>query len=142
MFDHFARKLFPAQGRERGDPHERALETAHVAANAAREEVKDLIGEFDLHAPRFFAENRKPGFDRGRLELGGQSPFEARNQAMLEICDFRRRTIGREHDLFMSIEQRIEGMEKFFLRTLLAAEELDVIDAKQIRLTIAFPEFN
>src|SRR5256714_11094214 len=61
---------------------------------------------------------------------------------MLEIRDFRRRTIAREHDLFMSVEQRVEGVEKFFLRTFLAAEELDVVDAGQIGLTITFAKLD
>src|SRR2546421_427663 len=42
----------------------------------------------------------------------------------------------------MSVEQRVEGMEKFFLRTFLAAEELDVVDAKQIGLAITFAKFD
>ena len=60
---------------------------------------------------------------------------------MLEVGDLRSRAIAREHDLFMSVEERIEGVEKFFLRTLLAAEELNVVDQEQIGLAIAFAEF-
>ena len=33
-------------------------------------------------------------------------------------------------------------MKKFFLRTFLAAKKLDVVNAKQIRLAITFPEFD
>ena len=91
---------------------------------------------------RFLAQNRHARFDVRRLQLGGQAPFEARNEPMLEVGDFRRRPIAREHDLFMPVEESVEGVEKFFLRTFFAAEELDVVDQKQIGLAITFPEFD
>src|ERR1041385_6745986 len=40
----------------------------------------------------------------------------------------------------MPVEEGVEGVEKFFLGTLLAAEELDIIDQKQIGLAITLPE--
>src|SRR5437867_3942223 len=42
----------------------------------------------------------------------------------------------------MSIEQRVEGMEKFLLGALLAAEKLDVINQEQISLAVTFPELH
>src|SRR5438477_12893215 len=61
---------------------------------------------------------------------------------MLQIGDLRCRTIAREHDLFMAIKQRVEGVEKLLLRALLATKKLDVIDQKEFRLTIALAEFD
>ncbi len=42
----------------------------------------------------------------------------------------------------MAVEERVEGVEKFLLRTLLAAEEMDVVDQEQIGLAIALAEFD
>ena len=42
----------------------------------------------------------------------------------------------------MPVEERVEGVEKFLLRALLAAEELDVVDQEQIGLAVAFAEFD
>src|SRR5205823_1299133 len=128
--------------RKRRHSHERAFQTAHVAFDSVGEEFKNLVRQFDLHAPRFFPQDREPRLDRGRLKLGGQAPFKTRNQAMLEICNLRGRSVAREHDLFMSVEESVESVKKFFLRTFLAAKKLDVVNAKQIRLAIAFPEFD
>jgi hypothetical protein len=44
--------------------------------------------------------------------------------------------------LFVSIEERVECVKKFLLRTFFAAEELNVVNAKQIGLAIAFAEFD
>jgi hypothetical protein len=72
-----------------------------------------------------------------RLQLGGQAPFETRSQPLLDVGDFRRRRIGRDHDLLAAIEERVEGVEKFLLRTVLARQELDVVDQQHVDLTVA-----
>src|SRR5437588_10807418 len=61
---------------------------------------------------------------------------------MLEIGDLRCRPIGRKHDLFVSVEKRIERMKKFLLRTFFAAEKLNVVNTEQIGLAITLPEFD
>ena len=76
----------------------------------------------------------------GGCKLGGQAPLEARDEARLEIGDLRGRTIAGEDDLFVAVEERIEGVEKFLLRAALVGEELDVVDQQHIRLPVALPE--
>src|ERR1051326_8422290 len=44
--------------------------------------------------------------------------------------------------MFVTIEKGIEGVKEFFLGAFFAGEKLDVVDAKQIGLTIAFPELD
>src|SRR5438067_5127287 len=61
---------------------------------------------------------------------------------MLEIGDFGRRPITREHDLFMSIKQRVERVKEFLLRPFLTRQKLNVVDKQEIRLTISFAELN
>src|SRR5436305_9390272 len=61
---------------------------------------------------------------------------------MLEIRNLRRRPVAREHNLFVAVEQRIEGVKKFLLRAFLAAEKLNVVNTEQIGLAITLPEFD
>src|SRR5213080_332587 len=61
---------------------------------------------------------------------------------MLQVGDLRGRPIARQHDLFMTVEESIEGVEKFLLRPLLPAEELNIIDQEKIRLPVTFAEFH
>src|SRR5450432_3760681 len=42
----------------------------------------------------------------------------------------------------MPVEKCVEGVEKLFLRSLLTAEKLDVVDQEQVRLSIALPKFD
>ena len=42
----------------------------------------------------------------------------------------------------MTIEERIERVEKFFLRSFLTTEELDVVNEEKVGLAIAFAEFD
>src|SRR5205823_3002594 len=42
----------------------------------------------------------------------------------------------------MPVEERVERMKEFFLRTFLAAEKLNIVDTKQVRLAIPLAEFD
>src|SRR5205823_13498545 len=96
----------------------------------------------DLHAARFLPQNRKSRLDRRRLQLCCQAPLKTRDEAMLEIRNLRRRPVAREHDLFVAVEERIERVEKFLLGTFFATEKLNIVNAKQVGLAVAFPEFD
>ena len=61
---------------------------------------------------------------------------------MLEVCDLRGRPIARQHDLFVAVEESIEGVKKFLLRSLFSSEEMDVVDQEKIGLAVAFAEFD
>ena len=129
-------------GGKRGDPHQRAFEPADVAANARREELVNIIVQFDLQGARFLPQNGKTRLDVGRLQFRGQAPLETRNQAVLEIGDLRGRTIAREHDLLVPVEEGIEGVKEFLLRSFFAGEKLNIIDQEQICLAVTLAEFD
>src|SRR5712691_11813696 len=61
---------------------------------------------------------------------------------MFEVGNFRRGSIARENDLFMSVKKRVESVKKFFLRSLLAAKEMNVVNQEQIGLAVALAEFD
>src|SRR5581483_11839310 len=76
------------------------------------------------------------------LQFRRQTPLETRDEPLLEIRDFRRWTIARKDDLFVTIVQSVKSMKELFLRAFLAGKELDVIDQQHVRLTVTFAEFD
>src|SRR5262249_47347166 len=81
------------------------------------------------------------------LNISNQSPFETGVQTFFDLRNITRRAIGREHDLLLSIVQSIESVEKLFLCSLFAGDELHIINqqnidaavplAKRVRLVVA-----
>src|SRR5262249_13809937 len=90
----------------------------------------------------FFPQDRHTSFDVRRLKLSGESPFKARNQAVLQICDLGSGPIAGKDDLLMSIEKRIECVKEFFLGPLFTSKKLDVVNQEKVDLAIAFWEFD
>ncbi len=52
--------------------------------------------------------------------------------ALLEALQVRGRFVGREHHLLVLVEQRVEGVEEFFLGRFLADDELHVVDHQDV----------
>src|SRR5438552_18789333 len=115
MLNNFLCELFSAKRRKGGNAHEGALKTTHVRANAVGDKLENLILQLDLQRARFFAQDRHAGLDVRRLKLSGKSPLEAGNQRVLQVRDLRSRPVAGKHDLFMSVEKRIERVKKFSL---------------------------
>jgi hypothetical protein len=86
--------------------------------------------------------NGQTHFDVGRLQVGYETPLEPGDKAVFEILNLAGWTVAGQHDLFMGLVESVEGMEEFFLDTLFAGEELDVVDQEDIGLTVPFAEFN
>src|SRR6266699_1146097 len=142
MFDHVLRQFLSAERRKGCDAHERALEATYVRADATGEKLENFIAQFDLHRARFFQQDGHARLDIRRLKLSGKSPLKAGDQAVFQVGDLRSGPVAGEHDLFMPVEKRVEGVKKLFLRALLAAEKLDVVDQKEIGLAISLSEFD
>ena len=88
------------------------------------------------------AKDRDARFQVGGFQLGHETPFETGHQALLQSCDFTGRAVAGENDLFVRIEQGVEGVEEFFLHAFLAGQEVDVIDQQEIRMPIFLPELD
>ena len=53
-----------------------------------------------------------------------------------------RRTVAREHNLLLSIVQRVESVEELGLRSFLADDELDVVDEEDVDAPVPFAELH
>lgn len=62
-------------------------------------------------------------------------------QAVFQLVDIRRRTITGHDNVFLLIEQFIEGIEDFHLSGIPGTEELHIIDEEEIQVPVLGPEF-
>ncbi len=65
--------------------------------------------------------------------------YEAGLDAVIQFQLFRR-TVAGDDDLFISCNERFKGIEEFIDRRFFAFEELDIVDQKNIRLSIFISE--
>src|ERR1051326_703550 len=142
MFDRFGRGFAATERGVGRNPDQRALQPAHVGANAIRQEFENLVAQFDLQGSRFLAQNGETSLHRRRLEFGGQTPLETRNQPVLEIGDLGGRPIAGKDNLLVAVKEGVESVKKFLLRAFFAAKKLNVVDQKQIGLAIALSELD
>src|SRR4029079_15302700 len=63
-----------------------------------------------------------------RLHCNDEATLEARSEPLLESGELARRTVARQHQLLAVGVQRVEDMEKLFLRPLFSGDELDVVE--------------
>ena len=83
------------------------------------------------------AQDRDPGLQVGRLDVGDQAPLEPVAQPVLQRLEPLGRPVGGEHDLLVGVVQRVEGVEELLLRLLLALQELDVVDQQHVDVAVA-----
>ncbi|MNP08131.1 hypothetical protein D3C76_1001880 [compost metagenome] len=115
---------------------ERTFQLTDVGANALGNEERCIVRQFDLGLIGLFHQDRDTGFQFRRFNSHRKAPAEARLQAFFKAFDFFRVAVTGENDLLATFKQGVEGVEKLFLGTLLAGEELDVIDQQRIHRTV------
>src|SRR5690554_3628065 len=86
-------------------------------------------------------QDRDPGFQLRRLDHHSQAPAEPGFKPLFHIHDFFRETVTGHNHLLATLKQRIKGVEKLFLRTLLAGKELDIVDQQGVDRTVVAFEF-
>ena len=97
-----------------------------------RQIERRLVGEVNLVELRLALENRHPRLQIGCLDLGDQPPCEAAAQAILDARELRGELVGGEHDLFVGVVERVEGVKELVLRAVLVRKELDVVDDQHV----------
>ncbi len=66
------------------------------------------------------------------MQIDDQTALQARLDALFEILDLDRGAVGRNDDLLVLIDQRVEGVKEFLLRAVFAGDELHIIDHQHI----------
>src|SRR5690606_27761554 len=120
----------------RQQPDHRALELADVALDVVGDELHHLVRQLDAVVFGLAPHDGDAGFQFRRFQIRREAPLEAREQPLLDALDLARRAVSRKHDLLARLVQRVEDVEEFLLRLLLAAEELYVVDDEQVNLAV------
>ena len=90
-----------------------------------RRRVEPLLGGL-------LAQDRDPGLQLGRLDVGDQAPLEPVAQPVLQGDQLLGRAVAGDDDLLVGVVQRVEGVEELLLRLLLVLQELDVVDEQDV----------
>ena len=118
----------PVQAGVRRDADEGALELADVVGDVGRDVAEHLVRDIGSLPLRLLTEDREPGLELGRLDVGDQTPLEAVAEPVLERGDGSRRTIGGDNDLAAGSVEGVKRVEELLLEALLVLDELHVID--------------
>src|SRR5690606_27084895 len=122
---------------EGGDPDEGALALTDVRRHLRCHDLEDVIRYLQLFALSLLAQDRNAGLQVWCLNIRDESPFEAGAHAVLEAGEvFRGKVAGDDH-LFVVIVQGVKRVEEGFLSTVLALQELDVVNEQDVDVTVA-----
>jgi len=114
---------------------------AGVGLDALGDVFHDVVGEGDAAEPGFFRDDGDAGFVAGFVDAGDQSGVEAGDEAVFEVGDFVGRGVGGEDDLFVGLEEGVEGVEEFLLGAVASGEEVDVVDDQDVDVAVSEAEF-
>jgi hypothetical protein len=82
------------------------------------------------------AEDREPGLELGRLDVGDEAPLEAGAEPVLEARDGLGGAVGGDDDLPALAVELVERVEELLLQLLGALEELDVVDQQYVEVAV------
>src|SRR5215469_568954 len=105
--------------------------------HALRDIERDVGSQSQVLQDRLFLHDGHPSLEVGWRDVGDQSGLESVTQSLFELWDFARHLVRGEHDLMAVAVQGVEGVEKLFLGTFAARQELHVVKYK----CIDAPEF-
>ena len=117
-----------------------AFQLADVLLQMVGDVLRNIVGQVQVEKFRLALDNGNAGLKIRRLDVGCQAPLEPGAQTLLQALDLLCRAIGRDNDLTTVVVQGVESVEKLFLRTFLAGQELDIVDQQYVRLAVLVPE--
>ena len=130
-----------AEARIGQDLAQRAFQFAHVGAHVLGDEEGHVLGQLAPFGLRLVHQDRHAHFQLGRLDCHRQAGIETRHQALGDVGQTLGIGIAGHHDVAALGQQRLEGIEEFFLRLVLAGKELHVVDQQQVERVVARLEF-
>src|SRR5258708_31534406 len=84
----------------------------------------------------FFIDDGEFRFKIRLLQVGRESPLEARQQSFLKSFQVAWRAIARHDDLLSRLMKLIENIEKYLLRFFTTRQKLNVIQNEQVYLQV------
>ena len=117
-----------------------AFQLTDVLLQMIGDVFRHVIGQVQVQQFRLALDDGHAGLEIRRLDVGGQAPLKPGAQTLFQTLDLLGGTVRRDDDLPAVVVQGVESMEKFFLGTFLARQELDIVDEQHVRLTVLLPE--
>ena len=87
-----------------------------------------------------FAQDGHSRFIIRRLDIYSQAPFKTGAETFFQRLNLFRRFIRGDDNLFFSLIEGIEGVEKFLLCALFSYNKLNIIDQKNVVVSVLFAE--
>lgn len=117
-----------------------ALNAADVAAQPLRQIFDNIFGERKLVFLRLLADDCHAQLGVRRLNVGGNSPFQARADAFLEVLHLADLPVAGDDDLLLCLVKHVEGVKKLVLCGVLARDELNIVYEQNVRRAVFLAE--
>ncbi len=105
------------------------------------DEESHFVGQAELGLLGLALEDGDPRFKFRRLDGDGQARTEARFEPVFQSGDFLGVAVAGQDHLLAAFQQAVEGVEKFFLRALLARQKLHIVDQQGVQRPVTALEF-
>src|SRR5262249_32301533 len=111
---------------------QRSTQMPGIAVKLRSDPGQNIVaqGQFLLRGHLF--QNAQPRGVVGRLQRADQTTGQPCDELGSERPQLAHRAVSRKDKLTMLAEECVDGMDKFYLRRLLAGEELHVVDQQQL----------
>ena len=117
-----------------------ALDLADVVRDIFGDVIHDVLRQLDAQLQRLFARDDEARLVIGRLDIHDKAPLEAGAQPVLQTDHVAGNAVGRQDDLTLILVERVERMEKFLLRGVLACDELDIVHEEEVGVAVFVTE--
>jgi hypothetical protein len=116
-----------------GNAVKRAFKLADGAGQAAGKEFDHRARHVDARKHRQFRiDDVEAKLIFGRVDIGDQAPRQPRQDARCDSVEVLWRAVGGNHQPVSGSDDLVHRVEEFFLRRILARDELDVVDQQQV----------
>ena len=120
---------------------DRALELADVVGDVFRDVVAHVVAQVEPQALGLVLDDGHAGLVIRLCHVADQAGFKAGAQPVGQLDHVAGRLVRGQHDLLVVGMQGVEGVEELLLGLLLAGDELDVVEQKQVGVAVFVAEF-
>ena len=124
------------------DDVDRALQGPDVVGDVLGNVVADFVRQIHAQGVGLVLDDGHPGLVVRRDDVADQTSLKAGPEPVRQQGNLRGRTVRGQNDLLPALKELVEGVEELLLRGGLAADELDVVHQKQVRVPVFFAEFH
>ena len=133
------RHVRPGEGRVGAHADQSAFELSDVGLDATRDERENFRRGGEFLSLGLLLKDGQPRLEIGWLDVGEEPPFETRPKPFFERRDLLGRPVRCDDQLALRVKG-VEGVEELLLGSLLALEELDVVDEKDVGCALTLVE--